>query len=281
MPVTHESLKSDTVSNISARWPFPLTDPMQQLIDAYADGLARALYISLSGSSFAVGTVTGGAAPPSGPVVGAMLSYAPGSFISPSLDLDSVFVPPSFTARVTKSSTETIEVSGEYTAWLRCFTNTLSQAAKTAWSLFASTWAMPGFACVGGGAANWVASTPPVPGPWLAGTITAPFQFVSPATGTSVYVWDLFADDFALACETASVTIQIQSSDPITTPLLVEEHFRSIARAVAGGFADTVKSTVSTVTVYDPTGSGGTGTALPGGVITPGVLAGAMLNMLA
>ena len=283
MPTTSTLLTQSIRSNIETKWPSawqPITQASQQLIEAYADGLGIALFNALSGIVFAPGTVSGGAAPPGGPVVGATLSYTPGS-LSGSCDLEPVFTPPNFVIDVDAGNGKKKTVTGSYTPWLQCFTQTLSQSLSLAWQQYILGWSMAGAVVVGGGTAAWVASTPPAPGPWAAGTITTPFQFDAPGFGASTYSWDRFADDFVNAGSIASVTIPIQASDPITTTLVATPEGELLARAVAGGFAETVKETVSTVTVYDPTGSGGSGTALPGGVITPGVLVGAMLNLAA
>lgn len=277
MPITQTSLKSSIQENIKAKWPWQVTKQSEQLVEAYATGLGTALFVSLSGSVFASGTVTGGTAPPSGPVVGAMLSYTPGALTTPTLDLNSVFVPPQFTAYVPETKKT---LAGEYTPWLRCFTSTLSQVAKTAWATFTSTWSLPGAAVAGGGTANWVASTPPVPGPWIAGTITTQFPLIGSGAGVSTYTWDIFDTAFVSAGRAAGVMIPIQASDPITTRLIVTTHSESMARAIAGGFADTVKTTVASVTVYDQTGSGGSGIAASGGIVT-GTLVGAKLNLAA
>jgi hypothetical protein len=277
MPITQQSLASSIQSNINARWPWERTKQADQLIDAYATSLGLALVTSLSGAVLASGAVAGGTAPPSGPVIGATLSYLPGALTTPPLDLSAVFVPPKFTAFIEETG-KTLE--GEYTPWLRCFTDSLSKSAKTAWTTFTSTWSLPGAVVVGGGLANWVASTPPVPGPWAGGTITTPFRFVGSGFGVSTYLWDLFDSDFVGVGKSASVTIPIQASDPITTTLLATEHSEKLARAISGGFADTVSSVISSLTVIDPTGSGGSGVAAPGGIVT-GTLTGALLNLAA
>jgi hypothetical protein len=283
MPITSTLLAQSIRSNIEDKWPSawkPITQASQQLIEAYADGLGIALFNALSGLVFAPGSVSGGAAPPGGPVVGATLSYAPGS-LSGSCELLPVFTPPNFSVEVDAGNGEKKTVTGSYTPWLQCFTQTLAQSLSQAWQQYILGWSLVGAVVVGGGTAAWVASTPPAPGPWLGGTITTPFPLDAPGFGASVYSWDLFAGEFVLAGELASVTIPIPASDPITTTLIATTEGEMLAKAIADGFSETVKETVSTVTVYDPTGSGGSGTALPGGVITPGVLAGAMLNLSA
>lgn len=277
MPITSTTLKSSIRSNILARWPWDVTEASKQLIDAYAAGLGAAFYNTLSGLTFAAGTVTGGTAPPSGPVVGAVLSYSPGSISGPALDLASVFVPPQF--KIIADGTGDL-VTGSYTPWLKCFTEKLSNVCKTAWGTYITTWAMAGSPVAGGGTANWVASTPPVPGPWVAGTITIPFVFASAGTGIGGYVWTSLQSDFVSIGKITAVTIPIQASDPITTNLIATDQAASIASAIAGGFADTVASTIASVTVYDPSGSGGSGIAAPGGVVT-GTLTGAKLNLSA
>lgn len=277
MPITTTSLASAIKSNILSRWPFAVTVPMTQLFDAYSTALGKSLFTSLSGAVFAAGTVTGGTAPPSGPVVGAILTYAPAAITTPALNFENVFTPPQF--KIVADGTGDALV-GSYTPWLKAFTKTLSKTVQESWAQFITTWSLASLACVGGGAANWVASTPPVPGPWVAGTIVTPFVFVAPGTGTSMYVWNNFDSDFVAACRVATVTIPIQASTPITTPLLTAKYMEQIARAIAGGFADTVSETISSVTVYDPSGSGGTGIAAPGGIVT-GTLTGAKLNLSA
>ena len=278
MPITQPTLTASIQSNILSRWPFPVNEHSTKLIAAYAVGLGTALFNSLSGAAFASGTVVGGAAPPSGPVLGATLSYLPGALTTPPFDLESVFVPPQFSVFI-KETGKTL--TGEYTPWLKCFTKTLSNTAKKSWSQFVSTWSLPGAVCAGGGTATWIASIPPAPGLWIAGTITTPFHFVMAGTGgVSTYAWKLFDSDFVGAGKAAPVTVPIQASKPVTTQLIVTDPAEKIAKAIAGGFADTVASVISSVTVSDPTGSGGSGAAAPGGIVT-GTLVGARLNLLA
>lgn len=276
MPITSDLLATSIKSNILSRWPFTVTVPMTQLFDAYSTALGSALFTSLSGAVFAAGTVTGGTAPASGPVVGALLTYAPASLTTPLLNFENVFTPPKFSVVVETGDS----ISGSYTPWLKAFTKALSQTVQKSWTQFITTWSLPGLSCVGGGIANWVASTPPAPGPWVAGTIVTPFIFVSSGTGVSAYLWNLFPSDFVSACKVATVVVPIQASTAITTPLITAKYMEQIATAIASGFADTVASTIASVTVYDPSGSGGSGIAAPGGIVT-GTLTGAKLNLAA
>ena len=276
MGITTTTLESSITACIEKRWPWVMTVTSKQLIAAYAAGSAQAFYKSLAGITIASGVVSGGAAAPSGPVGGALLTYSPGVLSSPDFDLESVFVPPQY--RVVAEGGKVL--TGEYTPWLKCFTATLSQTLQKSWAQFIATWSLAGLACVGGGSANWVASTPPVPGPWVSGTITAPFVFVSATTGVSAYAWAVLSADFDLACRSTTVTLPIQASDPISTRLVATDSASALAKAISGGISDTITSVIGSVTVYDPSGSGGSGIAAPGGIVT-GTLVGAKLNLAA
>lgn len=278
MPITQLSLASSANSNILDAWPWEITDAMRPIIKAYADAFGSGFFAALSGLVLAGGTVSGGAAPPSGPVVGAVLSYAPGSATAPAIGLDSLFVFPE--VAIPAQGKPEITLRGEYTPWLKKFTATLSQQVDLSWSQYLSTWACAGAAgVVGGGAANWIASTPPAPGPWVAGTITSPFVFDSPATGSSVYLLSsLLEQEFDALGRVSSVTIPIQASDPITVPIINTEHGELFARAFSSGLAKTIADTMTSVYVYDSTGSAASGIAAPGGIVT-GTLATATLNL--
>lgn len=270
--ITQQILDNQFNQSIRSKWPWDITTASGQLIDAYAASVATAFYNALSSLVFAAGTVSGGTAPPGGPVLGAVLSYTPGS-LSGSLNLEPVFVPPVF-----KIEVDDHVLVGSYTPWLRKFTETLSQSLSKSWQQYTSLWSAPSIPCVGGGSAAWVSATPPLPGPWAAGTITTPFILDAPATGQSTYQWDMFASEFKSAGAAAQVTLP-HPGGAVTTSLFATPQGFDLGGAVASGIADIIKQTLSTVTVYDPTGLGGSGTALPGGVITPGVLVGAALNL--
>ena len=279
MPVTKQLLAQAANSNIVGAWPWELTDVMRPIIQAYADAFGSGFFASLSALTLSGGSVLGGAAPPSGPVVGASLSYAPGAAQAPAIGLDSLFVFPDIA--IPAQGKPEITLRGEYTPWLKKFTETLSKQVDLSWSQYLAAWSCASaVGVVGGGSANWIASTPPAPGPWVAGTITTPFLLDSPATGASVYALaSLLEQEFVALGRATPVTIPIQASEPVTVPIVNTEHGELFARAFASGLAKTLADTVTSVYVYDPTGSAGSGTAAPGGVISLGVLATASLDL--
>lgn len=259
---------------IESKWPWTFTDPAHQLIDSYAKAFADCVFLTLSSLVFAPGIVSGGGAPPSGPVVGAQLSYSAGSLTYTAMDLESVFVPPNFRVVLDDGTA----LTGSYTPWLKCFTSTLSSTVNTCWDQYATAWFMSGAPVAGGGVAAWVASTPPAPGPWTQGTILTPFVFHSPSTGQSAFELSLLSDLFVTSAMGTSVTIPIPASSPITTALIATTHAEKMARAFTDGFSEVLLEVLQTILVWDPSGIGGTGVAAPGGIIT-GTLSGARLQI--
>lgn len=252
---------------MNAAWKFkPTTKPTQLLFQAYADAFGRALIQTLQSVVITTGTVVGGASIPGGPVVGATLSFAPGTLTSKMLlDIETVFVPPAFPG-------------GSYTPWLRAFTACLGSTIKSAYGAWIKTWNMPGAAVAGGGIATYV-PTPPTPGTWYGGTITTPCFFMAPGFGMNVSTDFVFlANSFVRQARITNVQI-MQGIKAHNLKLVATSEGEHLARTVAQGLADMFNDAVSKVMVIDKS-SQGLGTVVPPtGSVVGGVISNCVLDV--
>lgn len=267
------SLTSQSVSAMVSAWPYqPVTDNTKKIFESYAKAFVTALVESLRSVTLNGGLILGGASPPGGPVVGAVLSFLPGSAVATKpLALDDHYVPPDF--RTPQG------VGGEYTTWLKTLTRVLNTTCLTAFQTWLPLWTFPGGPVAGGGIATWVPPVPvPSPGPWVGGTITTPFSFLAPGFGLNPSPsFVLLPTATVTAARACPVSIRI-GNDTKTVPLCDTDVAQKLITAIATGLSSVFVSALSTVLVLDTTNSGiGTATP-PAGSIAGGTISGCVLD---
>jgi hypothetical protein len=233
-----------------ATWKYKPTQPNTQLIfQAYGDAFAKAMIASLRSCVINAGVITGGTSVPGGPVVGATLSFSPGSLQAPmQLSLESVFVPPSFPG-------------GSYTPWLKAFTKCLSASTQQAFSQWTTTWLLAGSVVAGGGISAWIPPIPPspaYPGPWSGGTITSPCGFMAPGFGSNPSL-AMKTLDSSFVDKARQTRVVVEKHN---VPLVNTKEGEHLARTVASGLASGFETAIASVLVIDKSFLGA-GTAVP------------------
>lgn len=257
-----QTLQKTAKDKISKRWSNK-GDASGTIVDAFALGFSRAVESALK-SGAGTGSITGGAAPPAGPVVGAACAFSAGSVTVHPLQFSSFYKPPVFTL-IRQGQPPVIE--SKQTPWMRKFVSELAKAIDAAWLEWFQQWT--GTTTAQGGIAGWVASSPPVPGPWSGGTITECIL----STGTSASQKMKLLDTALVArLRSSNITVPIIGGDNKTVPLSSTPESDAIAKSIAGGLADAFFEMTKLVSVQDPTGAGASGTAMPGGVIAGGII---------
>lgn len=246
---------------------------MTALLNSYIDAMISAFSQTLKSVQITGSTVLGGAAPPGGPVVGALLTCPTPVFVPTSMS--AVYNPPKFSVQMPDGSTR----YGEYTAWLRTFTGVAASTIDAAIMDWLALWLAVALPVVTGGVTSWV-PVPPAPGPWVGGTIF-PFLFDGPAGGISASLQPAMAPTLAQTVgKQTPVAIKVTDSVYITTKLLTDgAHSPDVMAAVMAAFTFMFDQTKLVLMVKDPTGMGGTGVAAPGGVIT-GVMGPLVLDLV-
>ena len=212
----------------------------------------------------ATGSIAGGAAPPNGPVAGAVCTFASGTLVAPKLDFLSYYRPPTY--RLERLGLPVFVTSKE-TKWMNVFVSTLASLIDTAWSDWFLQWS--GITQSFGGVAGWIPSAPPAPGPWLGGTV-APALLDGSGASASLLMKNL-PDSFVSKLRSTSVTVDIDGSDAVTVRMIENEHSESFAKAIAGGLSDTFLNSMKQLQLFDKSKTGASGIAAPGGVVTGSV----------
>lgn len=257
-----QTLQKTTKDKIATRWKNQ-GDASSTIIDAFALGFSRAVESALKSGS-GVGSITGGAAPPAGPVVGATCVFSAGTITIPPLQFSSFYKPPVFTL-VRAGQPPVIET--KQTPWMRKFVSTLAKAIDAAWLEWFQQWT--GTTTAQGGVAGWISSSPPAPGPWAGGTIT---ECVLSTGTSSSQKMKLLDTTMVRELRATTITVSIEGGEDMTVPMSSTPESDAIAKAVAGGMSDAFFELTKMVSVQDPTGSGASGTAMPGGVIVGGII---------
>ena len=260
------SLASTTFSNIRANWPAkwqPLSDNGARILHAIANAFAQGFATSLRSAVITGGTITGGVAPPGGPVVGAVLQLAPGGLQFQALGFSNYYIPPLFS--VTDKQTSIVSSSSTYTTWHKALVNTTSSVLDESLAAWITTWLFSS-GIAQGGIAAWIPPippAPPVPGPWANGTIV-PFLFVDPAGGTNA---SPALADFPTLVHSRAMATQVQVQEDGTRRVVTElevQTSRPFLAAVANGILTTIDSTFAQMFVKDPVVPGSAfGTAFP------------------
>lgn len=273
-----QAVAKHAVDAMDAQWKYkPTSKQTKAIFQSYGDAMAKSLIMSLRSVVINGGIVTGGACPPGGPVVGAVLTFAPGSALASSrLDMEAVFVPPKFEMDVGGKT-----VTGEYTMWLREVTSFISTSMQTAFLQWLSLWSVPGAVVAGGGIGAWippVPPSPPYPGPWTGGTITSPCGFNSPGFGTSLSpAFTLLPNVAIRLAKSKQIRVKVGDST-MSTKLCANEISEALLLAIIHGCISAFEYATSQVFVVDTTFSG-IGTAVPPtGSIVGGTLSGCTLD---
>jgi len=268
MPYDLQLAKPLMLSKAYTQLPPPIVpNPnMDALLSSYIDAMIKSVQLTLKATKIVGSTVSGGTAPPGGTVVGALLTCPPPTVVQ--TPLISVYKPPQFSVQMPDGSTR----YGEYTPWLRGATSVIDSVVNAAISSWLTAWVAAGLAVAYGGVAAWIPPAPPVPalpGPWTAGTVT-PFLFDGIGGGTSTSPAPALVPKNALSKgSSTNVSISTGAGAPIVTPVVsMTAHSKDIFNAITGAFTALFGEMQKNVRVIDATGTGGSGTAAPGGIIT-------------
>lgn len=269
-----QALIDASVSSMISSWKYqPVTDNTKKIFESYAKAFVSALESSLKSITINGGLIVGGVSPPSGPVVGAVLSFLPGSAVATTpLSLEEHYTPPDF--RTPNGA------AGEYTAWLRTLTRVVDTTCLTAFQTWLPLWTYPGGPVAGGGIASWIPPVPvPSPGPWVGGTITTPFSFLAPGFGINPSpVFSLLPTALVATAKTVPVSIQIGDSKK-TVPLCNTDVAQNLISAIASGLASCFYAALSPILVIDTTKSGIGTASPPSGSIVGGTISGCTLEL--
>jgi len=268
MPYDLHSVRSKMLDDAYAELPDPIqrNDNMTALLYSYIDAMILSISTTLKATQIIGSTVAGGVAPPGGPVVGALLTCPPPVVVQ--TKLSSVFVPPKFSVQMPDGSTR----YGEYTPWMRGATEAIDFVVDTAVLSWLTMWLAAALPVAGGGTAAWIPPAPPVPplpGPWVGGTIT-PFLFDGLGGGTSLSPMPVLVPKAALAKGIATiVSIDTGGDSPTRSSVVsMSSHSKDIFNAITGAFTTLFKDLQKNLNVIDASGSGGSGIAAPGGIVT-------------
>lgn len=239
---------------------------MTALLSSYIDAMIDSIRPTLKATKIVGSTVTGGVAASGGPVTGALLTCPPPTVVQ--TKLGAVFKPPQFSVQMPDGSTR----YGQYTPWLRGATDAIGSVVDAAVLSWLTLWTAAGLSVVVGGVAAWIPPAPPVPplpGPWAGGTIT-PFLFDGPAGGVSTSPLPTLVPQTALTKGVGTIVgIDVGTGTPMLTNVVsMSSHSKDIFNAITSEFTALLGELKSNVKVIDATGSGGSGVAAPGGIIT-------------
>lgn len=240
-------IKSDIQAQDAAVWNE--ADARPDALDKFEGDLAAALAAAWSdvvdGFVIASVPVTGGAAPPGGPLAGGVATLSPGGLTNSA----------SFSATADKFSTSFPEGATEGVVAL---VDAIAQGLGQSFGLW-----VPGYSATlvaVGGTAAWVSATPPTAGPWGGGSIQSQPISGGASAGDSAMTGTTLETVIGAAADAS----KLKQNDGALQPALA-----ALIKAVANGFATTWTTWKSATTISGGTGSG---TALPGGVISPGAV---------
>jgi hypothetical protein len=255
---TLSTIQSAVLDKIAERWPYkPTTTHASAMFKPFAEAITKESKALLGASAF--GSITGGAAPSFGPVVGAMCTYAAGGLTVQPVKLFDSFKYATFTLERPNVPTFTTSTP---TLWMKKFVGILLPLYDEAYNDWFKQWT--GTTDAFGGSAGWTPGSPPLPGPWVGGSVNR--LKLSNGTSSSTKMLQL-ADTFISKLKASSITIPIDGDD-ITVSMCANEHCENMARSISGGMSDAFFDMVQNIEVFDKTSSAGSGTAAPGGIIT-------------
>lgn len=250
-------------TQLHAGWPFkPLTGPASDILKPFADLAADTLLKCIS-TTTCTGTITGGAAPPGGPVVGAVCLYTAGSVVLPPLQLSSLFKHATITSKLDDGRVFT---SSTPTPWMEKYVSVFLDVYESAVLDWFTKW--QGTTTAYGGVAGWIPSPPPAPGPWVGGTV-APLPLASGVSSSMKII--TLADDFIRALKSTSITLDVQGTK-YTRTMCETTQAEAMSMAIASSVAHAFIAATATVSIVDETGAAASGTAAPGGVIVAGTV---------
>lgn len=242
----------------------PASTQMLDLLKAFSEAIAEATWKTLSKATI-IGTINGGAAPPGGPVIGALCTFSPGSVTMPKLG-----ILPNYRHPVLKAMHEgkVHAQTSEQSPWMKRFLSLLFSDFEKCWLDWFLQWS--GTTDSFGGVAAWIPSTPPSPGPWTLGTITPLTAFSQSASSTSILMRN-FNKSLVSTMRVSKVTIN--TVDGWKTVNMCEvSHTERMAGSIAFGIASAFQKIVKQLVIEDTTKSAASGTAMPGGIIAGGTI---------
>lgn len=247
MKPTAAQIKSDIQAQDSAVWNE--ADQRPEALDKFeadlADALASAWSDVVDGFVIASVVVTGGAAPAGGPLTGGVGTLAPGGMTNSA----------SFSAAADKFSSSFPDGATE---GLLALVDAISQGLGQNFDLW-----VPGYSATlvaVGGTAAWVSAAPPTPGPWGGGSIQAQPLSAGTSAGDAGMTGAILDTVMGAAADAS----KLKQNEGALQPALA-----ALIKAVANGFATTWSTWKSGTTI---SGGNGSGTAQPGGVISPGAV---------
>jgi hypothetical protein len=247
MKPTAAQIKSDIQAQDAGVWN--QADQRPDALDKFEGDLANALAMAWSdvvdGFVIASVPVTGGTSPPGGPLSLGVATLSPGGLTSSA----------SFSAMAGKFSSSFPDGATE---GLLALVDAISQGLGQNFELW-----VPGYSATlvaVGGTAAWVAATPPTPGPWAGGSIQSQPISGGASAGDSAMTGAIIETVIGAAADPS----KIKQNEGALQPALA-----ALIKAVANGFATTWTTWKSGTTI---SGGNGTGTAIPGGSISPGAV---------
>ena len=272
-----DSIVNAMLSKVPARFKTDMTKSMfKDAALGYVQSLSK-----IAPQITASGTILGGACvTPGGPLVGGLLTCAPGTLVAPDIDVKSAWTLGVHTT-VVDGKTITGNTNTEYMQALR---DVIASQARVAWMLWTKLWMTSALAVAQGGVDAWISSVPPAPGPWTGGTIQ-PFV-LAPTVGlggtNASPALSTFVNTVVTTCKATPLSITMPEGNKWTSTIINNKgpDGEMFVTAIAYGWFWLINDFVTTVQVYDPTGASAVGIAAPvTGSITSGTIAGMKLML--
>lgn len=247
------SLKSTFLSKWEATLPakmLPAGPVQKDRMDSIVTAVLTAGDITIKATTINGGIIVGGASPPGGPVVGALMSAPPGSIVSGTpWDSSAVFIPP-----MTVVGSAVVV----YTDWLKTLQTTISDAIKDFWSAWFPAWSCSSVASLGG-VAGW--SPSPSPGPWVGGTIT-PFTLLGGQGVNSSPALTSLKQQLVAKCRITTINTYNGQTSTLIPPQNDEIMLGQI-ESFCDTFSTVFNSWASSALVTDTSGAAAMGTSVP------------------
>jgi len=236
-----------------------------RLYQSYIDAILESMDTTLKTVQIVGGVVAGGVAPPGGPVAGATLTAAAPVFTVTSVA--DVYKPPSMSVTMPDGSSK----SGSFTPLQKAQLEVVDMVLKAAVTEWLTLWVAAALPVVVGGVAAWIPPTgvtPPAPGPWAGGTVV-PFLFDGPGGGVSPGVLAKIVDKTGEAAGRAkTANVHIWADEYQTMRVIGSDISKATMLGILAAFTALLDGLRLATLVIDKSGSGGSGVAAPGGVVT-------------
>lgn len=276
MPVVTSALVAPSVAKMLSSCPpkWKPNDNTKNLFQAFAQAYAIYLDSWLRSIKVKGCLVSGGAAPPGGPLTGGMITAAPGSASASGYRMiQDVFTPPVFSVTMPDGSIR----NGSYTPWLQAAVKVVSAEIDSKVKAWTTGWSALGLPVALGGVSAWIPATPvspPAPGPWAGGTIT-PFLLSGFGGGSSLAqaLVSNVRKTLEAKARATQVSVVTDTKGGTTTTQLVNGAGDSAALfgAFSAGFTTMFDSVLKVALLKDASGASGVGTSAPlTGSIVPG-----------